>query len=396
MATLQYAKVIETMQDFIESIIPLATHLADEAGEIIRPYFRQKFEVETKADASPVTIADRSVEERLRAIIEEKRPEDGIIGEEFGIIEGKNQYDWVFDPIDGTKSFIIGRPTFGTLIALCENGVPILGIIDQPILNERWIGAKDLPTTFNGQKVTTRSCKNLSDARLASTSPRQLHNSPPIPPVNGGGQKEMPPASGETLQSSLSANERGLCNPLSPQTRRFHNHLPPRAGRLCNPLPPRAGELCNHLPRKRGELCNPLSPQRGGTLQSSLSASEGNSTINTPPASGGTPQSSPPASGGIKGGESCYLWQKLQEASSIFIWGGDCYSYGLLANGGLDAVIETLLGTYDYAALPPIIEGAGGHMCDWNGNPLSIDSDGRTIAVGDIALKDQILEIVNS
>ncbi len=256
------AKVIETMQDFID----LAIKMADEAGEIIRPYFRTPIDVESKSDESPVTLADRAVEHRLRAIIEEHRPEDGIIGEEYGIKPSKNQYDWVLDPIDGTKSFIIGRPTFGTLIALCENGMPILGIIDQPILIERWIGVKGQPTSFNGKAIQTRRCPNLKKARLASTSPEQL--------------KEQ--------------------------------------------------------------------------------------------------------------------WQTLRSQSNFMVWGGDCYSYGLLSLGGLDAVIETQLGTYDYCALPPIIEGAGGWMGDWNGDPLTIHSDGKTLAVGDIELKNQILEILNS
>ena len=250
------------MQDFIK----LSNHLADEAGQIIRQYFRQPFDVEQKGDSSPVTIADKSVEQRLRAIIEEKRPDDGIIGEEFDDKEAKNQYTWVFDPIDGTKSFVMGRPTFGTLIALCENGVPILGVIDQPILNERWIGAKDHKTTFNGKDVQTVKCKDLSNARICSTTPIMLKPS----------------------------------------------------------------------------------------------------------------------------------WEKLEEQSQFMSWGGDCYAYGLLSMGGLDAVVETLLGTHDYCALAPIVNGAGGHMCDWNGNQLTIDSDGRTLAVGDIALKDQILDIVQN
>ena len=158
------------MREFIE----LSNYLADEAGYIIKKYYRQSFVVERKSDESPVTIADKNVEKRLRKIIEIERPDDGIIGEEFGTKEGKNEYTWVFDPIDGTKSFVIGRPTFGTLIALCENGIPILGIIDQPILKERWIGAKGHPTLFNGKKVHTHSCKKLSDAKLSSTNPKQL------------------------------------------------------------------------------------------------------------------------------------------------------------------------------------------------------------------------------
>ena len=260
------------MQEFIT----LAHHLADEAGAIIRQYYRQPFDVESKQDESPVTIADKSVEQRLRAIIETKRPEDGIIGEEYGIKDSKSQYTWVFDPIDGTKSFVIGRPTFGTLIALCEDGVPILGIIDQPILKERWIGVKDMPTLFgsdaqaryapfNGKPVTTRPCTDLSKARLASTGP------------------------------------------------------------YCLP---------NH-------------------------------------------------------------WQKFAQASNFIVYGGDCYSYALLASGNIDAIAEERGGIYDYIALPPIINGAGGHACDWNGKALNLNFTGSMTAIGDIALKDQLLEILN-
>lgn len=248
------------MQDFIK----LANHLADEARDIIRPYFRNTIDIETKNDESPVTIADKSVEKRLREIIENHRPNDGIIGEEYGTKPSKNQYDWVLDPIDGTKSFIIGRPTFGTLIALCKNNVPILGIIDQPILNERWIGADGHKTKFNGKVIKTRSCKLLSKARLACTAPDQI-------------------------------------------------------------------------------------PQH---------------------------------------------WQKLNQKSDFFTWGGDCYAYAMLSMGGLDGVIESKLGTYDYCALPPIIKGAGGWMGDWNGNELNTSSDGNVIAVGDVSIKNQILELL--
>ena len=124
------------MQEFTE----IANRLADEAGEIVRRHFRQPFDVETKSDDSPVTIADRGVEKRMREIIEEERPQDGILGEEFGEKPSESGLTWVLDPIDGTKSFVIGRPTFGTLIALCEDGIPKLGVIDQAILKERWVG----------------------------------------------------------------------------------------------------------------------------------------------------------------------------------------------------------------------------------------------------------------
>jgi len=251
------------MQDFIQ----LAEQLADEAGQIIRPYFRSGVDVESKSDETPVTIADKAVEARLREIIEQHRPDDGIIGEEYGIKDSATQYTWVLDPIDGTKSFIAGRPTFGTLIALCEDGVPVLGIIDQPILKERWIGAKGQPTMFNGEIVKTRKCNSLNKAFVASTTP-------------------------------IMFLDRGV---------------------------------------------------------------------------------------------------SIEKASKSVLWGGDCYSYGLLANGGLDAVIESDMGTHDYAAMPPIINGAGGLMCDWEGKDLNIlnpEQKSTVLAVGDKRIKQEILTIL--
>ena len=158
----------------------LANDLADEAGKIVKKYYRTPFEVESKADETPVTIADREIEKALRAIIEARRPEDGILGEEFGVKESANGYTWVIDPIDGTKSFVIGRPTFGTLIALCKDEVPVLGVIDQAILNERWIGIDGEPTMFNGQPVKTAPCASLDHARCASTTPDMFLESGPV------------------------------------------------------------------------------------------------------------------------------------------------------------------------------------------------------------------------
>lgn len=148
----------------------LAKRLADEAGEIVHQYFRTSLDVEQKGDDSPVTIADRAIEKRMREIIEDERPQDGIFGEEYGEKKSENGLTWVLDPIDGTKSFVIGRPTFGTLIALCEDGAPVLGVIDQAILKERWIGNNQV-TTFNGQAVKCAPCSFLDTARIGSTTP---------------------------------------------------------------------------------------------------------------------------------------------------------------------------------------------------------------------------------
>ena len=243
----------------------LANRLADEAGEIIRKYYRQPFDIEAKADETPVTIADRAVETRLREILEHERPQDGILGEEFGTKESMNGLTWVLDPIDGTKPFIIGRPTFGTLIALCEDEMPVLGVIDQPIMKERWLGVKNETTTLNGAPCHTRPCPSLAKAICASTSPGMFFDHP-----------------------------------------------------------------------------NP------------------------------------------------HFIRKWKESVNFVVWGGDCYSYGLLSNGTIDLIIEADMQPYDFAALAPIVQGAGGHMCDWNGAPLTLKSDGRIIALGNKALLDEV------
>lgn len=239
------------MQEFKD----FANRLADEAGEIVRQYFRKPFEVISKDDESPVTIADRSIEKRLREIIEAERPEDGIFGEEFGIKDSQNGYTWVIDPIDGTKSFVIGRPTFGTLIALCKDDVPVLGIIDQAISQERWVGVAGATTTFNGEPVSTRDCPSLSQACAASTTPAM-----------------------------------------------FDAHG---------------------------------------------------------------------------------VYEPFDTAFKMMAWGGDCYMYGLLASGLMDICIEDSLSPYDFAALVPVVKGAGGYITDWSGNALTIKSKGDIVAISD-------------
>lgn len=256
------------MSDIFVSLIH---KLADRAGEIAREYFRSDFEVVSKADASPVTIADKAIERALRDMLEQARPDDGILGEEFGVKEGSNEFCWVIDPIDGTKPFTTGRPSFGTLIALCRDGVPILGCIDQPILKERWIGGVDVPATLNGQAIKVAPCPELSNAKLATTAPEMFD-------TNDGDQEKF---------------------------------------------------------------------------------------------------------------------QALKNATRYVIYGGDCYSYGTLAAGWLDVVIEADLGTHDYCALAPIITAAGGFMSDWDGQPLTMQSDGRVIAIGDVRLKDEVLALLS-
>ena len=248
--------------------ILLANRLADAAGAAIRPFFRSAFAHEAKDDASPVTEADRAAEAAIRAILDSEYPHDAIIGEEYGEKSGTSGRSWILDPIDGTVSFMAGRPIFGTLIALLEDGWPVLGVIDQCISGERWVGAAGRETTFNGKPVRTRSCRALSDAVLASTGPQY-----------------------------------------------FDEHT------------------AEH-----------------------------------------------------------FMGLAAKTAHKRMLWGGDCYNYGLLAAGHIDLVVESGLKLHDFAALAPIVEGAGGMMCDWNGEPLHAASDGHVIALGDAARMEDVLE----
>jgi inositol-phosphate phosphatase/L-galactose 1-phosphate phosphatase/histidinol-phosphatase len=154
--------------------LALAHELADAAAVAQRRYFRKPVSVETKADESPVTIADREAESAMRDLIRRRFPEHGILGEEYGSSDLDAEFVWVLDPIDGTKSFITGRPLFGTLIALLHDGVPVLGIIDQSISGERWLGVAGEPSTHNGKPIAVRACAALSQAVLFATSPRMF------------------------------------------------------------------------------------------------------------------------------------------------------------------------------------------------------------------------------
>jgi len=248
--------------------IALALRLADAAGDVIRPHFRSGLASERKGDATPVTIADREAEEAMRRILKAEAPHDGVIGEEFGTQDGRSGRSWVLDPIDGTVSFLAGRPIFGTLIALLVDGFPVLGVIDQPILGERWVGASGVKTTFNGDPVKTRTCRELSQATLATTGPHY-----------------------------------------------FDDH---------------------------------------------------------------------------DGGHFMALAARTDHKRMMM--GGDCYNYGLVASGHLDIVCEAGLQIYDWAALAPIVDGAGGMMCDWNGDPLHAGSDGHVLALGDPARLEDVIE----
>jgi histidinol phosphatase-like enzyme (inositol monophosphatase family) len=151
-----------------------ATRLADAAAAVVRKYYRAPLAVESKPDASPVTAADREAEQALRALIRAAYPDHGIDGEEFPAERPDAEFVWHLDPIDGTKSFVVGRPMFGTLIALTRAGRPILGVIDQCILRERWLGAAGRSSTWNGEPIRVRPCAALKEAVLSLTSPQMF------------------------------------------------------------------------------------------------------------------------------------------------------------------------------------------------------------------------------
>jgi myo-inositol-1(or 4)-monophosphatase len=168
--------------------IAFAHRLADAAGEVIRPYFRQRIDVADKRPLvhgkpvfDPVTEADKNAETAIRAIIDRERPQDGILGEEHGEKKGSNGLRWVLDPVDGTRAFITGRHEWGCLIALEDGGRPVLGILDQPWLGERFIGANghaSLHAQGSIMPLQTRACARLSDAILCATHPSAFFAGP--------------------------------------------------------------------------------------------------------------------------------------------------------------------------------------------------------------------------
>lgn len=161
------------MQQCPADLIALAQQLADVARPIALQYFRHDLGLEIKDDATPVTLADRAIEDAWRTIIMRERPQDGILGEEFGHHQIDAEYVWIFDPIDGTHAFTTGRTSFGCLIALYHvtHGF-ILGICDQPVSQERWVGALGHPTTYNGTPLPQRvTPKTDTPLRAAFTNP---------------------------------------------------------------------------------------------------------------------------------------------------------------------------------------------------------------------------------
>jgi inositol-phosphate phosphatase/L-galactose 1-phosphate phosphatase/histidinol-phosphatase len=251
-----------------EEFVSLAHRLADAAGDVIRPLFRRKLDVVSKADHSPVTIADRNAEQAMRDLIEAAYPDHGIIGEEHGQVRADADYVWILDPIDGTQSFISGAPTFTCLIGLAYKGTPVMGVVDQPVSRERWTGANG-NADLNGASVTVRDPGvDLADASLFSWG-------------------------AETFDSSRGNDFRRLT----------------KATRRCR-------------------------------------------------------------------------------------FGYDGYAYGLLASGFVDMVADFDMKPYDYCAVIPLIENAGGVVSDWDGNALSLNTPGYVLASASKKLHQDALAIL--
>jgi len=159
-------------------LLACAHHLADAAGAAIRPHFRKALSIENKAGPAafdPVTVADQAAERAIARLLAERFPDHGLVGEEFGATNPSARYQWVVDPIDGTRAFIMGLPTWGTLIGLTDGETPVLGMMDQPFTGERYYANRKTAhlRTRDGKarRLKTRPCPKLSDAVLSSTHP---------------------------------------------------------------------------------------------------------------------------------------------------------------------------------------------------------------------------------
>jgi len=160
---------MNTNEKKFQEYLSFSKMLADKSEKIIMEYFRKPLSTESKDDNSPVTIADKNTELKIRELIQNKYPEHGILGEEFEGTNINSEYIWVIDPIDGTRSFIAGHKDFGTLIALLHNNKPLIGIINCPAHKERWIGVRGEQTTMNGKKVQTSKIQTLNKSYVCTS-----------------------------------------------------------------------------------------------------------------------------------------------------------------------------------------------------------------------------------
>jgi histidinol-phosphatase len=178
-ATLQQPTGLEIPLDQAEyrARIDFAMELARIASEVTLRFFRTKaYQVERKSDRSPVTAADKGAEEAVRQAIAQRYPQDALLGEEFGSLPGQNDFEWIIDPIDGTKSFISGVPLYSTLVGLTCRGKPLIGVIAIPALGEMvlgaagcgaWYGHKSDDQSGDQQPVVMQPCRVSNVATLS-------------------------------------------------------------------------------------------------------------------------------------------------------------------------------------------------------------------------------------
>ena len=266
MARMNMANDSQLMKEYMD----LANGIADQAREIARQYHRKVKKQWRKPDDTWVTEADCKIEEMAREKVSQRFPDHDFFGEEYGDAKTQKPLKWCLDPIDGTMPFVYGLPTFGVLIALTLDAVPIIGIIESPAMQERWCGAKNIPTTWQGQSCKTNTIQTLADCAVFATSIDMFTDS-----------------------------ERDAFNRVSLKARERR-------------------------------------------------------------------------------------------------FGADCYAYGLLASGWVDVVMESDMKPYDQMALVPVIEGAGGVISDWEGNPLKINSSFQVLASANPKLHEECLNLIHS
>ncbi len=159
------------MNDDLNNYLIFGEKFIDLCGDLLKKNYQANIQIEAKSDGSFVTNIDKEIESIFLKKIKKEFPDHGVLGEEFGHYNPESKYLWVIDPLDGTHSFIAGKPLFGTLLCLTIDGVPSLGIIDMPILNERWVGATKIGIKKNQKKCPLINCnKKLNECILSSTS----------------------------------------------------------------------------------------------------------------------------------------------------------------------------------------------------------------------------------
>ncbi len=246
-----------------------ACHLADIARGMLMDKEAIRPDVEVKPDRSFVTALDKAIEQRLRREINLACPDHGIIGEEEGPERPDASIQWILDPIDGTAAFIAGVPVYGTLVALAVDAIPVIGVMDLPAADNRWIGISGQTTTHNGKPCRTRPCPTLDSAIMACMNP----------------------------------------------------------------------DFFNLREREALEI--------------------------------------------------------LKTQTSWRIYGTSSMGYGLMASGRIDLALDTRLQVHDFACYRPILEGAGGVVTDWKGEPVTLASGPHILAAGSRSLHELALDAIS-